>query len=69
MNNYRALKGLRRCQPCQLGEHERCQRTTTLGTLQHVDGVDVDVCGCACPQATAHREGVVTATKRKGKKS
>jgi hypothetical protein len=46
---------LRICQPCELGYHHACQHTTTLGTTQNVDGVEIDCCGCSCPRATEDR--------------
>lgn len=50
---------LRRCQACQLGNHELCTHSTTLGTPQAYKGVKVDACGCSCEDATRHREGMV----------
>lgn len=60
---YSALPGLRRCQACSLGYHQRCTCSTTLGTSQPVDGVRVDACGCTCPKASEHRERMVQRQK------
>lgn len=59
------VANLCRCQACQLGNHELCTHSTTLGTPQTFQGWKLDVCGCSCQEATMHRNRALWRAKKR----